>query len=417
MLSRDAIVKTGWRGVRTGLLTGAAVALAGLMSYGVGTALAQEQGGAIPPPLMKGEAGAVATQPTTDTIGVATAPAPDVRRVYIYDPAAFDVVTKVYSIDGTTGTVLGELDTGLLTDTEVNDAGDIFLAETWYSRFATGTRDDFVRCFDPRTLSATCDIDIPEGRWLTMVTANLADLTTDGRYLLYDQFSPAPGVGVVDLKAKKFLTTIDIPDCVLVFPSGPRSFVMECRDATLLNVKFDESGKATMSNTKRFREEGEHIYDQSAFSRKAGKIFFLAYDGTVYPVDISSGEAVIGTPWETFTDAERKEGWGPGGWNPVVYHRESGRLFVLADVRPEWTHVYASGHVLVYDVNTKKRIDDITLIHPALSINISQDANPLLYALDNHAAELHIYDANTGRYRQTVDEMGHDPYIIVTPEG
>jgi methylamine dehydrogenase heavy chain len=399
-------------------LAGGAVALAGLISYGVGSALAQEQGGAIPPQLEKGGAGEVAVEPTADKIGVDTAPPPDARRVYIYDPAAFDVVTKVYSIDGTTGTVLGELDTGLLTDTELTDSGDeIYLAETWYSRFATGTRDDFIRCFSPRTLSATCDFDIPEGRFLVMVMNQLADLTTDGRYLMYYQFSPAPGVGVADVKAKKFLATIDIPDCVHVFPSGPRSLVMQCRDGTLLNVSFDEAGKATMSNTKRFRPEGEHILDTPAFSRKAGKIFFVSYDGTVYPVDVSSGEAVIGAPWELFTADERKAGWAPGGWAPLAYHRESGRLFVLADQRPEWTHAYASGHVLVYDVNTKKRLDDFTLNHAVLSINVSQDSKPLLYALDNHAAELFIYDALTGRYRTTVDEMGHDPYIIVTPEG
>jgi methylamine dehydrogenase heavy chain len=245
----------------------------------------------------------------------------------------------------------------------------------------------------------------------------MTDLSTDGRYLMYYQFSPAPGVGIADLKEKKFLATIDIPDCVLVFPSGPRSFVMECRDGTLLNVSFDAAGKATMSNTKRFHADDEYIIDTPAFSRKAGKIFFVSYDGTVYPVDVSSGQAVIGASWELFTDAESKEGWAPGGWAPLAYHRESERLFVLADVRAEWTHAFASGHVLVYDVNTKKRVDDFTLNHAVLSINVSQDSNPLLYALDNHAAELFIYDATTGRYRTTVDEMGHDPYIIVTPEG
>ena len=61
-------------------------------------------------------------------------------------------------------------------------------------------------------------------------------------------------------------------------------------------------------------------------------------------------------------------------------------------------------------------LDDFTLNHAALSINVSQDSKPLLYALDNHTAQLFIYDANTGRYLRTVDEMGHDPYIIVTPE-
>ncbi len=111
-----------------------------------------------------------------------------------------------------------------------------------------------------------------------------------------------------------------------------------------------------------------------------------------------------------------KDGWGPGGWAPVAYHRESDRLFVLADQRGPWTHIYASGYVLVYDASSGKRVDTIALNHPALTINVSQDANPLLYALDNHSSVLSIFDANTGRFRQAMHEVGEDPYIIVVPE-
>jgi methylamine dehydrogenase heavy chain len=389
------------------------------MSLGAGAAFAEEiehMGGLIPPELMKGGAGEVAVEPTMDKIGIKTAPAPNAHTVWIYDPAAFDVVTKIYRVNGDTGFVEGEIDTGLLTNTVLApDQSEVYIAETWYSRFAAGTRDDFVRCQDPRTLTTTCDFDIPEGRFLVMVMNQMTDITTDGRYLLYYQFSPAPGVGVADLKNKKFVSTIDIPDCYLVFPSGPRSFVMHCRDGTLLNASFDESGKAKLSQTTAFRADDEHIIDTPAFSRTAGKIFFVAYDGSVYPVDISSGQAKVGKSWEMFTEAEHHEGWNPGGWAPLAYHRESDRLFVLADIRAEWTHIYASSHVLVYKASTGKRIDDITLVHAALSINVSQDGSPLLYALDNHTAQLFVYDANTGRYLHTVDEMGHDPYIIVTP--
>jgi methylamine dehydrogenase heavy chain len=400
---------------------GGSIAVAGLISFlAVGPAFAAEiehEGGKLPYMLKKGGVGEIAIVEMQDKVGILKAPPADTRRVYVYDPAAFDVVTKIFSIDGTTGRVLGEIDTGLLTNTVLSDTGDkIFLAETKYHRFSSGDRDDFIRCQDPQTLTTTCDFDIPEGRFLVMVMQQMADITTDGRYYLYYQFSPAPGVGVADLQNKKFLTTIDIPDCYEVFPSGPKSFVMHCRGGTLLNVSFDDSGKAQVEQTPRFRDPDEHIIDTPAFSRTAGKIFFVAYDGTVYPVDVSSGKAVAGKPWEMFTSAEREGGWGPGGWAPVAYHRESDRLFVLADARAEWTHVYASGNVLVYNASTGKRVDTITLNHAALTINVSQDSSPLLYALDNHESVLSIYDANSGRYRQSVHEVGLDPYIVVVPE-
>ena len=400
---------------------GSFIAIASLFSFlTVGVVFAAEkehQGGLIPKVLTKGEVGGVAVEKLQDTVGVATAPAPNSHRVYVYDPAAFAVSTKLYGIDGDAGTVVGTVDSGLLTQAVLSDTGDqIYLAETIYSRFSSGVRDDFVRCQDPKTFSTTCDIDIPEGRFLIMVMPGLTDISTDGRYLMYYQFSPAPGVGIVDLKNKKFLTTIDIPDCYEVWPSGPNSFVMHCRAGTLLNVKFDESGKATMKQTERFRDVDEHINDTPAFSRTAGKIFFVAYDGTVYPVDLSSGEGVAGKSWEMFSSDEIKEGWGPGGWLASAYHRESNRLYVLADVRGPCTHIYASGNVLVYDASSGKRVDTIHLNHPAISINISQDKNPLLYALDNHNSVLSIYDANSGRYLRSVDEVGDDSYIVMTSE-
>ena len=70
----------------------------------------------------------------------------------------------------------------------------------------------------------------------------------------------------------------------------------------------------------------------------------------------------------------------------------------------------------MYDASSGKRVDTITLNHPALTINVSQDASPLLYALDNHSSVLSIFDVNSGRFRQAVHEVGLDPYIVVVPE-
>lgn len=412
-------IRTSWMSVRTGFFAVAGVMLASLIwSFGVGPALAQEhEGGIIPYQLKKGEAGEIATEPTTDRIGMLKNAPPNSRTVWVYDPAAFDVVTKIYRINGDTGRVEGEIDTGLLTNMVLSiDNTEVYLYETWYSRFSRGDRDDFIRIFDPDLLESTADIDTPEGHFLVMVMQQMADITTDGRYYLYYQFSPAPGVGVTDLKNKKFVTTIDIPDCVLIFPSGPKSFVMECRDGTLLNVSFDASGKATFDQTKSIRSEDEYFHDTPAFSRTAGKIFFVAYDGTIYPIDISSGKANAGKPWEMFSADEVKAGWAPGGWSNATYHRPSNRLLVLADVRPAWTHIYSSAHVMVYDASSGKRLDDISLHHAVLSLNVSQDSDPNLYLLDNHTQTLHVYSLDTGRYLHSVDEMGHDPYIIVVSE-
>jgi methylamine dehydrogenase heavy chain len=41
----------------------------------------------------------------------------------------------------------------------------------------------------------------------------MTEVTPDKKHLLFYQFSPSPGVGLVDLEAKKFVKMMDIPDC------------------------------------------------------------------------------------------------------------------------------------------------------------------------------------------------------------
>jgi methylamine dehydrogenase heavy chain len=374
------------------------------------------QHGQIPEVLRQFEGGVALAVPVDD-VTVLKAPEPDLRRVYVYDTAAFDVVTKIYGLDGTTGRVLGQIDTGLLTNPVLGDGGKkIYLAETWFKRFSQGPRDDFIRCQDPTTFSTTCDFDIPEGRFLVMTMPQMTDITPDDRYLLFYQFAPEPGVGIVDLQAQRHVRTVPVPDCYLIFPSGPRSFFMLCREGTLLSVSFDERGEAQMRQTPVLRPADKHFFDTPAFSRKAGKVFFLSYDGFVYPVDLRGTEATFGTRFDLFDATERKEGWAPGGWLPAAWHRASNRLYVLVDKRAEWTHAYPSGHVYVYDTTTGRRVGAIKLEHPATSIAVSQDEEPLLYALQAHGGTLEIYDARTGALRHSVKELGREPYIVLAPE-
>ncbi|MCS6877787.1 MAG: amine dehydrogenase large subunit [Geminicoccaceae bacterium] len=395
------------------LFSGAACALA-LLLVGSSSGLAQH--GQIPELLRQVEGGVALAVPVDD-VTVLQAPEPDLRRVYVYDTAAFDVVTKIYGIDGSTGRVLGQIDTGLLTNIVLWDSGrKIYLAETWFKRFSQGPQDDFIRCQDPKTFSTTCDFDIPEGRFLVMTMPQMTDVTTDGRYLLYFQFAPEPGVGIVDVQQQRHLKTVPVPDCYLVFPSGPRSFFMLCREGSLLSVSFDERGEATMRHTPILRPAEKHFFDTPAFSRKAGKVFFLTYDGDVFPVDLVGTEARFGKPFALFSDAEKKEGWAPGGWLPAAWHRTSNRLYVLVDKRAPWTHAYPSGWVYVYDTTTGARVQTIKLEHPATSIAVSQDPEPLLYGLQAHGGTLEIYDARTGAFRQRVTELGREPYIVLTPE-
>lgn len=340
------------------------------------------------------------------------APEPDVRRVYLTDSRAFEVFTQNMVVDGNTGEYLGTIDSGLTPNPAVApDGSEFYLADTRYSHFSGGERDDFVRIFDPQTLTQTGEIDIPEGRMLVFPKKPLTDVSPDGRYLIYYQFAPTNALGIVDLKQQKYLNTIDTPNCFYAFPASNRRVVMHCRDASLLQITFDEQGKkVSESRTEPFHEPMEEAtFDNPAFDAQSGKIFFVSASGKVFPVDISGSEPKAGKSFDLLTAEERDNNWGPGGWQVATYHRDSKRLFVLMDVRADWKDDHwpntPSGEVWVYDTTSGKRVKKIHLAHEAVSIQVDQASHPHLYAVNEHHGTLDIYDPETGAKHASLDDL------------
>lgn len=384
---------------------GAAV-LAGLPS----AALAQQQEEALPEE---------ALQPTIDEVTINELPPPDARRVYVTDSRAFEVFTHNYAIEGNSGTYGGHVDTGLLPVPAVPPGGErLYIADTHWSDYSSGTRDDVIRVYDPQTLTQIGKIDIPEGRFLAMTQASYTQISPDGRYLFFYQFAPTNGVGIVDLQRGEFgefLNVLDTPQCFYVFPTTNRRVVLHCRDASLLQITFDENGEEVeRTTTEPFHEPVEQpTFDEPAFSVTAGKLFFIDFWGMVFPVDISGDQPQPGEPWSLITDEEREAGWKPGGWQPATFHPGNNRLYVLMDRRADWAQNTESNHVWVYDTTTGEKVDEINLAHEARSVYIDQGSPPYLYALSSHHADMTIYDVETGAVHSYIDELGHEPVVLV----
>lgn len=355
-----------------------------------------------------------ATAATQEEVGMLKAPPADARRVYVGDQRAFETMTTVSAIDGNNGRYLGTIDAGMLPNPIVSPSGDkLYVVDTHLERYARGKRNDFITVYDAQTLDEVKEIDIPEGRSEMMTMDSLANLSPDGKYLVYYKFIPSSSFGIVDLEAGKYLNTIDTPQCYYVFPAKDRRVVMHCRDASLLDVKFDAEGKlADKKQTPPFHHPTEEpTLNLPAFDRQSGKIFFISYWGKVYPVDIADG-VKVGKSWDLFTDRERKAGWLPGGWQTASYHRPSGRLYVLVDVRAKWTHETESTHVWIYDTKTAKKVKEIPLAHEVSSIAVDQSKNPHLYALSGHHKSLTIYNAETGAMVAHVEQLGREPKSV-----
>lgn len=372
----------------------------------------QGQGAAIPKHLGKEVTGQLEDQPI-----ILSAPAPDARRVYVTDPADFAMSTRILTIDGGKAKFLANTDTGVTPNPVVASDGRFFgVASTVFSRVSNGKRDDYVQIYDAQTHNVIADIDIPEIRFLVNTYPWLTSLTLDDKHLLIYQFSPNPGVGLVDLEAKKFVKVMDVPDCYHMFPTSNDTFFMHCREGHLLKATFDKDGNLKESKTKAFHPEDKHVINTPAYSPKAKHLVWPTYDGTIYQIDFSSGDAVFKDSFEAFSDEEKKEGWAPGGWVMVAYHRPSEQIYLMADKRAKWTHKYPSKFVFVYDAKTGKRLNKIDLGHEINSIAVSQDDNPQLYAISSVDRTLYIYDAKTGKETSKVTDVGQVPLLVSTQD-
>ena len=382
----------------------------------LGAALAQEAGDQTEGQRGAADAAAALAAGEADEPVILTAPAPNARRVYIQDPAHFAAITQQFIIDGSTAEVIGMTDGGFLPHPVAAEDGSFFAqASTVFERIARGKRTDYVEVFDPQTLLPTADIELPEDgqRFLIGTYQWMNALTPDNKTLLYYQFSPAPAVGVVDLAEKKFDRMLEVPDCYHIFPVSPTVFYMNCRDGSLARVDF-ANGETNVTNSEVFHTEEELLINHPAFSLRSGRLVWPTYTGKIFQIDLTEDAATFRTPIEALTEAERADDWRPGGWQQTAYHRQSDRIYLLVDQRDQWRHKTASRFVLVIDAATGQRIDKIELGHEIDSINVSQDAEPLLYALSSGTQTLHIFDAASGKELRSVNQLGRGPQIITT---
>jgi methylamine dehydrogenase heavy chain len=153
------------------------------------------------------------------------------------------------------------------------------------------------------------------------------------------------------------------------------------------------------------------VFEHAAQSRSAKKAFFVSYDGWVYPVAMD-GMPKVGERWKLQGDGDA--GWRPGGWQLTAYHAPTDRLFVLMHEGGPWTHKQAGSEVWVYEASTGKRVQRVPLEHPSISLAVTVDDQPLMFAL-TEAASLQVLDATSYAYKGIKEGIGITPFSLFTP--
>lgn len=340
---------------------------------------------------------------------------PDPKRIYVLEPIfPVFIASKVWVIDGAKQQVLGMLSGGYAPNMSMApDHSQLYLAETYWSKGYRGTRSDMITFFDPLTLNITAEVELPKGRFLVVPKKPNSDTSTDGRYIYSYNLAPATTVSVVDAKEKKYKGEIEIPGCGLIFPSAGNRFSTVCSDGTLLTVTFDANLKATTTREPAFFDsENDPVFEHAVLDKKRSHVHFISYEGSIITADLSKPKPQIMPKWSLLTDDDKKESWRPGGWQLMALHKPTQQLYVLMHKGPMWSHKTAGEEVWVFDLKTKKRIARHHLKEHAISVAVSQDADPYFYT-QTEKAMLVTYNAKDGK---EVGEMafGISPYLIYT---
>jgi methylamine dehydrogenase heavy chain len=343
---------------------------------------------------------------------------PGVHWVWVNDMAFFSLPDgKAYLVDGDSGKMLGMLSTGYSFNALiVPRSGDvIYSPETYYSRGTRGTRTDVVTFYDASRLTPLGEVAIPPKRSSNIPMLANAALTDDERFLLIYNFTPAQSVTVVDLRTRKLVGEIDTPGCALVYPTGARTFFSICSDGALLLTTLTNGGRAAarVHTAALFDSIKDPLTEKGV--RAGDTWLFASLEGTIYPLRSTRGGIELGATWPLFTPEELAARWRTGGLQHLALHAASGRLYAIVHQGGPETHKDPGTALWVYDVALRRRVQQIALHDKTGSIQVSQDARPLLFGCFIESSTLDIYDAMSGKYLRSVAGIGQTPSVLVNP--
>ena len=343
---------------------------------------------------------------------------PSPHWVWVNDMAFFAFPDgKAFLVDGDRGKMLGMLSTGYsFTGVIVPKAGGvIYSPEIYFSRGSRGTRTDVVTVYDATHLAPAGEIEIPPKRASLMPMPGAQAITDDDRFLLIYNFTPAQSITVVDTHSRKFVGEVETAGCALAYPTGPRSFFSICGDGALLHTILTEEG--TLARRDRTPVLFDVLKDPLSEKgvRRGDTWLFVSFEGVLQPLQATAAGVQAQPTWPLFTREELAQHWRSGGLQHLAVHERSNRLFAIVHQGGAETHKDLGDQVWVYDLASHRKVQSIAMRNKVGSIQVSRDSQPLLFACSLESNHLDIYDASSGKYLRSVDQLGLTPTVLVNP--
>ncbi|MEZ4217382.1 MAG: amine dehydrogenase large subunit [Myxococcota bacterium] len=340
--------------------------------------------------------------------------------------------------DGDTGEAVATIDTGMTLSPKpphhARSRSELYSVEIAYARFRRGERTDYVTIHDDRTYEVKGEVVLPTRTSESATSLGYSALLDDERFLATFNQLPVASVSITDMEARAFVGAIPIAGCAGIYPLGARRFASLCADGTLLEVALDDAGRVQRrASTPRFFDAVEDPV-MMAGGRAGARWVFVTFAGVVHEVDFA-GDAPALASWSLLDDADRAQGWRPGGKQNVALHAASGRLYAIVHRGGTGSHKEAGPEVWAFDLASHARVARIAMPNFAAaflattlqverggvvgwlldallpgggahSIAVTQDDAPLLFARNEQLGAVAVLDARTGDFVRWIDEVG-----------
>lgn len=333
-----------------------------------------------------------------EEFGMTAMPSSDKPRVYLVDPSMPHLLDgRLYVLDGQSLNFLAMTGTGFSAGFAANpQRRELYVIATYHSRLQRGARTDVVEVYDADSMALKYEIEVPAKHVQGLPIKALQTVSADGRFLLFQNATPAQSISVVDLEKKTFVTEVNNAGCWGVIPwrANARKFSTVCGDGTLVSIDLDDSGKEVgrSTSTAFFNPDEDPVFMH--YERTGDQLTFISFGGRVHELQLDAQGVKVSEPWSLLTPQERKQNWRPGGFQLFALDSERQQLIVGMHANAkEGSHKNLAESLWVYDLKRRQRIGKAPG-HNALSITLSQrQGEPArLYVLDGATNEVAIFE-------------------------
>lgn len=328
--------------------------------------------------------------------------------------------TSIY--DTKTGKMKGMVSTSQSSDLALDPAGKYYyVSETIWSKGNRGTRQDLVAVYDAIDLKLQSEIVIPD-RILVGERKQNFIVSDDGKWGFIYNLSPASSVNVVDLAKRKFVKTIELPGCAALMPNSAVGFSALCSDGSLATVTVASAKPQITRSAPFFSATGDPIFENFQYDKAKQETVMMSYTGLIYTAKMGA-TPTVSAPYSLQSaagyarPADTKPldvAWYPSGRQPMALHRPSGQLYVLMHMGEFWSHKAAGTEVWILDLASKKVTKRLVLKEPAGHIEVTQDAEPMLF-LNGEEGNGVVIDPRTGKEEHKIERAGGGVIHVADP--